>query len=146
MKKVKITLTERAEVRTFPLFRDPDDACVWLWESNGDPKFPVVGYNAEIVELLPGEFIEAEWYGCEYNYEGETHYKINSVRLAKAREPRNAAGLLVRAYSGWTTDCVLPFGAYADDDIEVSPLTEEDQRVNMASLFKDDDQQEGEKK
>lgn len=137
MKKVKITVNEGSPGRTLPLFSGPEGAYVWLTEAHDDPSIIDRIPDVEQVSLLPGEFIEAEWRGCEYAYEGQNHVRIDLVRFAKAHQPQNAAGLLVSIHFGWTVDCVIPFHQYKDDDITVVPLPVEEQKVDLAVLFKD---------
>ena len=136
MKKVKVTVNEGSIGRTLPVFSDPESAYVWL---TSEALLDDIA-DVDKVALLPGEFIEAEWRGCEYCYDGPNHVKLDLVRFAKASQPANSSGLVVSIHYGWVTDCIVPFRTYKDDDIEVRPLTQEEQRIDLTVLFKDDEE------
>lgn len=133
MKKVKVTVNEGSLGRTLPVFPDPESAYVWLTSES------LLDDIADVdkVALLPGEFIEAEWRGCEYCYDGPNHVKLDLVRFAKASQPANSSGLVVSIHYGWVASCIIPFHAFKDEDIEVKLLPVEEQRIDLTVLFKD---------
>ena len=137
MKKIKVTVNSGSVGRTLPVFASPEGAYVWLTETHADPTIIDRIPDVERVALLPGEFIEAEWRGCEYAYDGSTHTRLDLVRFAKAHKPQNASGLLVSIHYGWVSDHILPFHTFKDEDITVQPLVPEEQKVDLAVLFKD---------
>lgn len=139
MKQVKVTVNEGSPGRTLYLFGSAEGAYVWLTQAYDDPEIIEKIPDVERVVLLPGEFIEAEWRGCEFAYDGPDHTRIDAVRLAKAHQPENASGLLVSIHFGWTVDCIIPFRQYRDDDIDVRPLPPEERKVDLAVLFKDNE-------
>lgn len=142
MKKVKVTVNAGSPGRTLLLFPSPEGAYIWVTEAHADPEILERIPDVERVALLPGEFIEAEWRGCEYAYEGQGHVRLDLTRFAKATKPANASGLLVSVHYGWVSEHILPFHAYKDDDIEVLPLAPEDQKFDLAVLFKDAEEEE----
>lgn len=139
MKKIKITVNPGSSGRQFLLFPSPEAAYVWLTSVDDHPDIHEGMNNVEELNLLPGEFIEAEWMGCEYAHEGSLSTRIDKVRLAKAHQPQNASGLLVSVHFGWITDCDMPFHDYVDDDITVRKLVQDDQKIDLTVLFKDSD-------
>ena len=139
MKKVRITVNEGSPGRQFLVFADVEGAYTWLTEAHDDPTVIDRIPDVEKVELLPGQFIEAEWRGCEYAYDGPHHQCIDLVRFGKAYRPQNGSGLLVSVHYGWLSEHILPFRAYKDNDIEVRPLLLEEQKLDLGVLFKDDE-------
>lgn len=142
MKKVKVTVNEGSLGRTLLLFASPEGAYIWLTEAHADPDILDRIPDVEEVPLLPGEFIEAEWRGCEYAYDGPDHVRLDLVRFGKAHKPQNASGLLVSVHYGWLSDHILPFRTYKDNDIDVRPLVPEEQQLDLAVLFKDSEDKE----
>lgn len=139
MKQVKVTVNDGSPGRTLFLFNNPEGAYVWATEAYEDPTIVDRIPDVERVALLPGEFIEAEWRGCEYAYDGPGHTRVDLVRFAKAQPTQNASGVLVSIHYGWTHDCILPFRQYKDDDLTVVPLSPEERKVDLSVLFKDDE-------
>lgn len=139
MKKIKVTVNSGSVGRTLLVFASPEGAYVWLTEAHADPTVLDRIPDVERVSLLPGEFIEAEWRGCEYAYDGPQHTRLDLVRFAKTHQPQNASGMLVSVHYGWTGDCILPFRTYKDNDILVTPLLPEEQSVDLSALFRDAD-------
>lgn len=137
MKKVKVTVNEGSSGRTLFLFNNAEGAYVWVTEAGKDPSIVDRIPDVERVVLLPGEFIEAEWRGCEYAYNGQDHVRVDLVRFAKAQPTQNASGMLVSIHYGWLHDCIIPFRQYKDDDITAFPLVTEEQKLDLPLLFKD---------
>lgn len=142
MKRVKVTVNDGSPGRTLLLFNDPEGAYVWSMEAYDDPSIVDSIPDVERVVLLPGEYIEAEWRGCEYVYDGPNHIRLDFVRLAKAGFPHNAAGLLISTHVGWVTDCIIPFRTYKDDDIDVKSLSAGESLIDTSTLFNDHDEHE----
>lgn len=137
MKKVKITVNDGSPGRTLFLFDNAEGAYIWATEAYEDPSIVDRIPDVERVVLRPGEFIEAEWRGCEYAYDGPTPTRVDLVRFAKAHHPENASGLLVSIHYGWVHDCIIPFRQYKDDDVSVAMLQPQDEEVDLPLLFKD---------
>ena len=138
MKKVKLSIAEGSPGRTLLLFPSSEAAYVWASEAHDNPEV-VEELDAEEVVVLPGESVEAEWRGCEYSYEGDTNLRVDFVRFAKLSKPQNASGFLVSIHFGWTHDAVIPFRQYKDNDIIVTNMTPDDEQLDLAVLFKDDE-------
>jgi len=135
MKKVKITVTPGSIGRILPVFATSGDAYVWLMEANKNPNI-INELMVDQVVLTPEKFIEAEWLGCEFAYEGQTHVRIDNVRLAMAAHGSSEP----TTHSGWTVYCIIPFRAYKDDDITVADITEGESVLDMGQ-FNDDAEQ-----
>lgn len=93
--------------------------------------------STDLVVLRPNEFIEAEWCGCEYIFNGKTHNRMDFVRFAKAHRPENSAGLVASIHFGWVPPGILPFNDYVDDEIVVKRLFGNN-AIDLRALFKDD--------
>ena len=141
MKKIKVTVNEGSPGRTLPLFDSPEAAYVWLTEAGENPEVLDDIPDVDQVALMPGEFIEAEWRGLEYMYDGPNTTKFNLIRFGKAHQPENASGLMVSIHYGWVVDCILPFYAFKDSDITVVPLPLDEAKLDLFALFKDDDEE-----
>lgn len=139
MKKIKITVNVGSVGRQFLLFPSSEAAYVWLTTVDDHPDVHEGMNDVEELNLMPGEFIEAEWMGCEYAHEDGLSTRIDKVRLAKAHQPQNASGLLVSVHFGWIADCDMPFRDYVDDDITIRRLVEGDHKIDLNALFKDDE-------
>ena len=131
MKKVKVTINDGSIGRTLPVFADPESAYVWLHEAVALTDIPSV----DNVILLPGEFIEAEWHGCEFAYDGSSHSRLDMCRLAKASPAENSSGLVVSIHYGWVAHCIIPFSTYKDEDITVVPLLDSESKLDLEELF-----------
>jgi hypothetical protein len=136
VKKISIKLQSGSLGHTFMLFTDPETLYVWL-KSSADHD----GVPSTKIELRPGEFIEAEWRGCEYVYEGNGNVlKLNLIRLAKASPTQNASGMLANIAYGWVSDDVVPMGDYSDSEIIVHRmLLPAEARLDLPAMFKDDE-------
>lgn len=141
MKKIKVTVNDSSPGRQILLFPSAEAAYVWLTSVDEKPDIHNDISGVERIDLVPGEFIEAEWMGCEYAHDRGFNARVDQVRLAKAHQPQNASGLLVSVHFGWTTECDLPFHDYDDDDIVVRRLSPGEHRIDLSILFKDDKQE-----
>ncbi len=141
MKKAKVSINEGSPGRVFFVFDDVESAYEWLAgdASDGSPKFIDEIPNVDQITLLPGEFIEAEWRGCEFVYDDKnrSHVRLDWIRFVKASKPQNASGLLVSVHFGWVSDHILPFRQFKDADITVDELTSETSTFDFEVLFKD---------
>lgn len=144
VKKVGVSINEGSPGRVFFVFSDPESTYEWLTGGHDNPSIIDKIPDVEHVTLLPGEFIEAEWRGCEIVYDNktQTHMTLDLVRLVRASKPANASGLLVDIHLGWVGDHILPFRPHVDEDITVVALTEETSRLNLDALFKDTEDDE----
>lgn len=141
MKKVKVTVNKGSPGRTLPIFSSPEAAYVWLTEAHDDPTVIDRIEDVELVELLPGELIEAEWRGCEFTGYHTNYVRIDVVRFAKVSPSQNASGNLVSIHYGFTADCIMPFKSYKDTDITVEPIQFHEANINLEQLFKDDEEE-----
>lgn len=143
MKKVKVAINEGSPGRVFFLFNDQESVYEWLTGGHDNPRIIDEIPDVDQVTVLPGEFIEAEWRGCEFVYDDkhQTHVRLDWVRLVKATKPQNASGLLVSVHFGWVSDHILPFRQFKDDDIDVTELTAETSMFDFEVLFKDVEEQ-----
>jgi len=118
------------------LFADPETLYVWLKSSSDHDDVP-----STKLELGPGEFIEAEWRGCEYVYEDNGNIlKLNLIRLAKASPTQNASGVLANIAYGWVTDDIIPMIDYSDSDIVIRRLTSQgEMKLDLPAMFQDDE-------
>lgn len=138
MKKVKITLRPGSPGKKLYLFPSAEALYVFLCALERNEQTPIITGIEELV-LEPGGFIEAELRGFEYSYEGGSKYKrLELVRLGKAQQPKNSSGLLVTVHSGWVSGGLLPMKRYSDSDIDVRPLPQEEARLDLPTLFKDE--------
>jgi len=139
VKKVRISIAEGcSEPQSFLLFNSAEALYEWLDDGTDDPS-SYMG-EAEDVVIAPGEYIEAEWRGCEYVYDGPDHQRLDYVRVAKAAPTENASGMLVTIHFGWTVEEELPFSECEDEDIVVKRLGSDDKQLDLALLFKDDEE------
>lgn len=144
VKKITINVTEGSPGRVFFVFPDVESAYTWLTGAHEEPEIIHQISDVDHVTLLPGEFIEAEWRGCEIVYDDKHHtnLRIDFVRLAKASRPSNASGLLVSIHYGWVSEHIMPFRNYADEDVIVTELSSDDAKFDLTVLFKDSDDDE----
>lgn len=134
MKDVRVTTATGSSGCSFMLF--PTSLSLRVWFDK-----PALTASADIVILRPHEFIEAEWCGCEYVFNGNDHNRMDFIRFAKAHRPENSAGLVASIYFGWLPRGVMPFNDYVDDEIVVKRLVGNN-RIDLRALFKDVDDDE----
>lgn len=132
MKKVRIEVKPAAGARSFYLF--PSAEHLYEWGCSTEDTSSSIMDSVDVIELLEGGFIEAEWLGCEYVYEGSIHKKFDFVRVGVPHEPQNSSGTLVSMHYGWVEDAWIPFRDIETDVIVVKSLTAEDCRLNMPDL------------
>ena len=136
MKKVKITVNPGSHGKTLTLFQTPNDALTSLVSiRDGSSFLGGIDSGPEHITLSPGEFIEAEWYGCEYDHSRPDSLKTDLVRGAKAVEAKNAGGLVVAAFQGWTINNAIPFCEFKDADISVTVVSKNDKQIDVSALF-----------
>lgn len=141
MKKVRVTLKEGSTGKKVCLFPSAEALYVWLTAMERNEQLHVD--DIEELVLEPGGFIEAELQGFEYSYEGGQRFRrLELVRLGKAQQPANSAGLLVTTHSGWVSGGLLPMKDYSDAEVDVRLIRQEDARLDMEKLFEDEDVQE----
>ena len=138
VKKVKIVLRPGSPGKKLYLFPSAEALYLFLCALERNEQTPIIPDIEELV-LEPGGFIEAELRGFEYSYEGAGKFKrLELVRLGRAQQPKNSSGLLVTIHSGWVSGGLLPMKCYSDSDIDVRPLPQEEARLDLPVLFKDD--------
>lgn len=94
--------------------------------------------GVDVVELEQGQFMEAEWLGCEYSYDAEPPQRMNFIRLAKAHESKNASGMLMTMHYGWVEETWIPFKDVSEGDVIVKVLIEGECRLEMPELLPDE--------
>ncbi len=139
MKKMRITPNAGSDGRTFFLFDSPEAAYIWHVESMEDPGIIGSIRDVDVIRLSKDEFIEAEWLGCEFSADdNNVPVRIDNSRWIKANKEPRSSGLLVSVHLGWTTDRVLKFKSYSDDDVTVKRLGARDEgAVDMQAVFGD---------
>lgn len=142
MKKTKITLRPGSPGKKFYLFPSAEALYIFLCSLERNEQVQIPGIEELVLE--PGGFIEAELRGFEYSYEGAGKYKrLELVRLGKAQQPKNSSGLLVTIHTGWVSAGLLPMKHYSDTDYDARPLPQEEARLDLPVLFKDDTTYDG---
>lgn len=131
MKKVRVELKPGSSPRSWYLF--PSVEALYEWATSSTPA-AVEGLDT--IELQEKEYFEAEWMGCEYSYDGPVHKKYDYVRLAVAKESKNASGTLVTMHYGWIEQDWIPFREVEWSDVKVTALlTENDCILNMPAML-----------
>mgnify|MGYP000851329226 CR=1 FL=1 len=138
MRKVKINLRAGSTGKKFYLFPTAEALYVWLCALERGETVQVPDIQELVLE--PDGFIEVELRGFEYSYEGnKRHRRLNLVRLGKAQQPKNASGLLVTTHTGWVACGLMPLHDYVDHDVESRVINDEQARLDLPTLFGDDD-------
>lgn len=132
MKKVRIEVKPATGPRSFYLF--PSAEHLYEWGHSTEATSSSIMDSVDIVELVEGSFIEAEWLGCEFVYDGPIHRKLDFVRIAVPHEPKNASGTVVNTHYGWVEDSWVPFRNIETDVIVVRTLKAEDCELVMPEL------------
>ena len=141
MKKVKVSLKASSNGKKLYLFPSAESLYVWLTHVEKGETLQVPGIEEVLIE--PGGFVEAELRGFEYIYEDANRFRrIDLVRLGHAQQPKNASGLFVTVHVGWVAGGLLPMKSYSDSDIEVRRIEESESKIDLASLFNDDGDEE----
>lgn len=140
MRKVKITLKEGSTGRKFFLFPSAEALYVWACALERNEQVQVDGIQELVLE--PGGFIEAELIGFDYAYEHkvstEGFKRFNLIRLGKAHQTKNAAGLEASTHMGWVMGNMMPIKPYSDAHIEVTPLAAEEEELDLPQMFNDE--------
>jgi hypothetical protein len=132
VKKIKITVNDDSQGKTFTLFPTPEALFVWLTDPDCDEDIPGI----EHVKISPGEFIEAEWCGCENIFVTTNEaVTLNMIRLARAHRSENSSGLLVDTFIGWTTKDIVPFKNYADEHVTIQRIDGPDDGLLMLDVL-----------
>lgn len=141
VKKLRVQVApHQSEAQSFLLFNSAEALYVWLKDRSDDPGDYMS--EAEEVIIVPGEYLEVEWRGCEFVYEGNDHQRMDFVRLAKASPSANASGMIISIHYGWTIDEELPISDYEDENIIIRRLDPDEKQLDLAILFKDDEADE----
>ena len=141
MKKIRIELGLDSIGKTLTFFDSAES--LYLWTQMGRPTEPEGSFD---INLNPGDYIEIEWYGCEYVYDGPNSWqRLNCLRMAKAMRTKNASGVLVTVHYGWASDDTLPF-ASSQDDVSRTILvnSQEESMLDLPLLFKDEGSEDSE--
>jgi hypothetical protein len=137
MKKVRVELKAGVNrPKTLLLFESPEALYAWLMRI--DDEEPYDSFN---VDLNPGDYLEAEWMGCECVYDGvdTRHIRLDLVRMAKAMPTKNGSGMLVSIHYGWLSSDQMKFKNSADSISRTTLLmTEADCKLDLPVLFNDE--------
>lgn len=146
MKKVRLNLRRGIKSWSFVLY-DSAESAYFL---RGEPIENDDEYR-RIVELKPGELIEAEWMGSEWVYSGAVdprgRDKFDKVRLGKVVPLKTTTGQdkYLEIYSGWVADEELPWTP--DDsrkDVRITRIKGKvGSKVDLDALFSDIEDAEG---
>jgi hypothetical protein len=124
------------------LFNDQECAFEWHCEAWRDEDILLKLPSVEEIVLLPHQFIEAEWLGCEYTFDGSQTIRLDLVRLVRANEPGDIRGMNVSIHYGWTCSTIIPFlDGYIDDDIVVKRITEAECFFALDEMFGNNEEQ-----
>ena len=113
------------------LFKSAEALFIWLSE-------PSSAFNEAVthIDIEPNEFVEAEWYGCEFMGQ---RVCLDYIRLAKARPTQNTCGEVLGTYLGWTTSDMMPFFDREDEYSYTQVLqTSDTWKLDLGILFNDD--------
>lgn len=146
MKKVRLNLRRGIRSWSFVLYDSAESAYFLRGEPiEGDDEY------RRLVELRPGEIIEAEWMGSEWVYSGALdprgRDKFDKIRLGKVVPLKSVEGQesYLEIYSGWVADEELPWGP--DDsrkDVRITRIKGKVRsKVDLDSLFSDIEDVEG---
>lgn len=143
MKKCKITLAPKAKQRFFYLALDAD---VLYFLSSGSSKRSIHTVlkscpDIEVISLNPGEWIEAEWNGCQNIYEDNKPIRMNYVRMIKASKfsPKEESDSLVSLHFGWILGEQIKFIDHRKNGMKTTLLNENDEQFNFKELFQDNE-------
>jgi len=135
MKKVRIDVNTGSLGRAFNVFSTPEALYCWLVDAPGVD----VSEQCQQVVITPDEFIEAEWMGCEFVYDGPYHHRLDNVRLVKARESANGPGYVIDPFYGWVLHVDVPFRDASFDDIVTKLIDESTSCIDLREVFADDE-------
>jgi hypothetical protein len=141
MKKIRLELKPHVQSKTIILYDSPEALYLNLESFN-----EVDSIGTIPVKINAGEFIEAEWRGCEFVKDGDDWIRFDSIRMAKNTPTKNSSGSLVSIYFGWVNANILSFNDKEDaDSYTIRLLSPADWKMDLALLFMDDKQDENEK-
>jgi len=134
MKKIRLELKPHVESKTITLYDSPEALYLNL-EDPGE-----MGAIGSIpIKINIGEFIEAEWRGCEFVKDGDEWIRFDSIRMAKNTPTKNSSGSLVSIYYGWVNSNILSFNDKEDaDSYTIRLLSPADWKMDLGLLFMDD--------
>jgi len=139
VKKVRIELKPDVAMKSLLVFDSSESLYVWLNDVGAGPQ-PLGSFS---IDVMTGEFIEVEWRGYEYIYDGPLVRRLDAIRLAKGSPTKNASGMLVSVHYGWITDDVIAFRDREEQDSFTMLLhSPADWKLDLGLLFADDEQQD----
>jgi hypothetical protein len=134
----KINIVSKKGVAEITLYPSAEAAYVWLMSDESEPA-------GEVVPLLSGEFIEVEWMGCECTYEKNDCFRVDKVRMVRARPTQNSMYSIISIHVGWVTECDLDFCDSDNNEITITRLPPGVDVFDMDELFEcDEDNDEDE--
>jgi len=143
MKKCKITIDNLAEkTKQFYLFPEPSILHTLVRKST--PKnlknllknHPLV----EVVTLRKGQWIEAEWNGCENYYENNSCVATSFLRLVKATySAKRVDNALLSIHFGWILSDQIRMLDRVHEGIRTELLTKEAEQFDFSELFQDNE-------
>lgn len=134
MKKIRLELKPHVQSKTIILYDSPEALYLNLESFN-----EVDSIGTIPVKINAGEFIEAEWRGCEFVKDGDDWIRFDSIRMAKNTPTKNSSGSLVSIYFGWVNANILSFNDKEDaDSYTIRLLSPADWKMDLALLFMDD--------
>lgn len=126
-------------MKSFRIFDSAESLYVWLKDVGAPKNTPESFY----VDITPGDYIEVEWMGCEFVHENGLSQRLDSVRLAKASQTKNASGVLVEIYYGWVANDTFVFCDHEDEDsYTIKLITPENYKLDFNLLFNKDQEEE----
>jgi hypothetical protein len=140
MKKVRITVNKGVSGKAFKIFNSPESLYVWLNdpELQQDDELDVSLGN--VVYLKKGEFMEAEWCGCEFLYEdNKLQFRADYIRIGKLissptsfLKGKNIVGI----QDGWVLDDTISFKSGTDGLTKTMKLTSRSKhKFDLDELF-----------
>jgi hypothetical protein len=144
MKKCKVTLALNAKPRSFCLA--PDAETLYLLSTktikSNDKNVKLslqLHPDIEIVTLRYGEYIEAEWNGCQnFHDEGIETIRTSFVRLVRSSKSASETGPdSISVHFGWILSDHLRFTNHRRSGMRVKMLNEHDEQFNFNELFPD---------
>lgn len=142
MKKCKITLSDNIKSKSLCLFPDAETLYSIV---NAGSKRTLNGLlkshpESEIITLKRGQWLEAEWNGCQNFFRGNYCTKISFVRIAKATSTKKKnEGSLISVHFGWILNDHLKFSDGINNDLKTKNLNDYDEQFNFSDLFQDNE-------
>lgn len=144
MKKLRIELLPTVLNKTYRFFDNTDALLDDL--TYGTPASNEYD-EAFDVTIRRGEWIEAEWIGCENFFDSDgSLYKMTFVRLCKLSKHDHDTEPTVEPFVGWILDEKMRFVDGIDESCTRTILpSSEWNRVDFAKIFADSERNESEK-